>query len=67
MRVVGLTGLRYSPMAAGACDFVLRTPSKHTSHIQEGHLVIGHLLCELIEVELFADRRPGAAPDAAGQ
>jgi D-sedoheptulose 7-phosphate isomerase len=67
MRVVGLTGLRDSPMAAGACDFVLRTPSTHTPHIQEGHLVIGHMICQLIESELFADHSPGNTPDAAGQ
>ena len=32
---------------------LLRTPSQHTPVIQEGHLVMGHLLCQLIESTLF--------------
>lgn len=58
LRVVGLTGLRESPMAAGLCDHVLRTPSTFTPHIQEGHLVMGHMLCHLIEEGLFKDLKP---------
>jgi len=57
MIVVGLTGLRESAMSTGRCDHVLRTPSTHTPHIQEGHLIMGHILCQLIEQELFAAER----------
>ena len=31
------------------CDAVLLVPSKETPRIQEGHILIGHILCELIE------------------
>lgn len=58
MVVVGLTGMRQSPMADGLCDHVLRTPSTFTPQIQEGHLVIGHMLCHLIEEGLFKDLKP---------
>ncbi len=30
-------------------DFPLVFPSDHTSHIQESHIAIGHILCRLIE------------------
>ena len=41
-----------------ACDVALRTPSSRTPHIQEGHIIIGHTLCALIEREMRA-RGPG--------
>ncbi|MFY9510919.1 MAG: SIS domain-containing protein [Rubrivivax sp.] len=50
---VGWTGLRESPMAAGLCDHVLRSPSTQTPLIQEAHLVMGHVLCEIVEAHLF--------------
>ena len=37
-----------------ACDVALRTPSSRTPHIQEGHIIIGHTLCALIEREMCA-------------
>ena len=49
---IGLTGQREGPMA-DLCDFVLRTPSVVTPKIQEGHLVLGHILCGLVEKALF--------------
>jgi D-sedoheptulose 7-phosphate isomerase len=58
MVVVGLTGARPSPMVQGLCDHVLCTPATHTPHIQEGHLVLGHMLCQLIENGMFKDLRP---------
>ncbi|MFM1859831.1 MAG: phosphoheptose isomerase 2 [Pseudomonadota bacterium] len=33
-------------------DVVLAVPSTHTPQIQEGHLVLGHLLCDLVERQL---------------
>ena len=35
-------------------DLILRSPSKETNFIQEGHLVLGHLICKLIELEFYA-------------
>lgn len=49
---VGLTG-RSGGDLAGLCDHYLRVPSDSTPRIQEGHILIGHTLCQLIEAELF--------------
>ncbi|MFH2123182.1 MAG: D-sedoheptulose 7-phosphate isomerase [Pseudomonadota bacterium] len=38
-----------------AADFVLNVPSDKTPHIQETHLWVEHLLCELVEKEIFGD------------
>lgn len=52
MVTIGLTGNRECPMDQ-LCDWLLRTPSSHTPKIQEGHLVLGHILCGLIEQAIF--------------
>ena len=36
------------------CDFLLNVPSTDTPRIQEAHIMIGHIICELVEKELFA-------------
>lgn len=63
MVVIGFTGARGATFAA-SCDFALITPSFSTPRIQEGHIAMGHALCELIEHELFG--AGGAAGDARG-
>ena len=35
------------------CDLLLNVPSDDTPRIQESHIMIGHILCENIERELF--------------
>jgi len=30
-------------------------PSNQTPRIQESHILIGHILCDIIEKEIFAD------------
>lgn len=49
---VGLTGNRGGPMA-GFCDYLLAVPAADTPKIQEGHLILGHILCGLIENSIF--------------
>lgn len=49
---IGFTGNRGGPMHE-LCDFVLATPSADTPKIQEGHLVMGHILCGLVERTMF--------------
>lgn len=34
---------------AGLSDIVIRVPSKSTQRIQESHITIGHIICDLIE------------------
>ena len=38
---------------AETCDVALRMPSEQTPHIQEGHIIVGHTLCALIEQRMF--------------
>jgi D-sedoheptulose 7-phosphate isomerase len=49
---IGLTGNRGVPMQA-LCDHLLKVPSADTPKIQEGHLVLGHILCGLVENAIF--------------
>lgn len=48
---VGLTGENGGKLASVA-DLCLRVPHSQTSTVQEAHLAIGHVLCELIEAAL---------------
>ena len=54
MITVGFTGL-YGGKMKDICDIVLSIPSNDTPRVQEGHILIGHILCQLIEEELFSD------------
>ena len=49
---IGLTGNRGGTMGE-LCDHLLEVPSADTPHIQEGHAVLGHILCGLVEAALF--------------
>ena len=49
---VGLTGKSGGDMAA-LCDHCLCMPSAETPKIQEGHIVLGHILFALVEREMF--------------
>lgn len=49
---VGFTGNRGGPMRE-LCDFLLEIPSAETPIIQEAHLVLGHILCGVVEKALF--------------
>ncbi len=49
---VALVGRDGGKMAAMA-DFAIVIPSNATPRIQESHILIGHILCDIIEKELF--------------
>lgn len=49
---IGFTGNRGGVMR-GLCDHLLEVPSAETPKIQEGHLVLGHILCGLVEYAIF--------------
>jgi len=49
---IGLTGNRGGPIVE-LCDHLLEVPSSDTPKIQEGHLVLGHILCGLVEQAIF--------------
>ena len=52
IKTIGLTGKRDGPMRE-LCDYLIEVPSLETAKIQEGHLVLGHILCGLVEQALF--------------
>jgi D-sedoheptulose 7-phosphate isomerase len=45
---VGLTGMGGGRLAS-LCDVTLAMPSSETPRIQEAHILIGHILCDLID------------------
>ncbi|MDX9835039.1 MAG: D-sedoheptulose 7-phosphate isomerase [Desulfobulbus sp.] len=55
MRTAALTGGTARPGGdlVGVCDLVLNVPADATPHIQETHLWIEHLLCEIVEKQMF--------------
>lgn len=50
-KTIGLSGGRGGKLAELA-DLVLVVPSESTPRIQEAHITIGHIVCELVEREL---------------
>lgn len=52
MITIGFTGMGGGKMKE-VSDYLLAVPSKDTPRIQECHIMIGHILCELVEAEMF--------------
>ena len=50
--VIGFTGRKGGAMA-DRCTVCFRMPSDETPKIQEGHEILGHLICGIIEREMF--------------
>lgn len=55
MITIGLTGESGGKMR-DICDYILRVPSNDTPRIQESHIMFGHIICQLIEEELFTGK-----------
>jgi len=45
----GATGGKMKPMS----DFLINIPSTTTPRIQESHILVGHIICELVEENIF--------------
>ncbi len=52
MTVIGFTGETGGKMKA-CCDLLLNVPSTDTPRIQEAHILLGHIICEIVERTLF--------------
>jgi D-sedoheptulose 7-phosphate isomerase len=37
----------------GTADFEIIIPSVNTQRIQEGHITVGHIICEIVEREIY--------------
>ncbi len=49
---VGMTGRGNNPLL-NLSNFHIAIPSDYTPNIQEGHIMVGHILCEIIEATIF--------------
>ena len=54
MKTVGFTGNNGGAMR-DICDIMICAPSDDTPRIQEAHILVGHIICQLIEQEMFPD------------
>ena len=52
---VAFTG-KYIDEIEKYADFIIPIPSSETPYIQESHIMIGHILCDLVEKTFFGDK-----------
>ena len=52
MTTIGLTGSSGGKIKT-LCDITFKAPAKDTPRIQEAHIMVGHIFCEMIEREIF--------------
>ncbi len=57
-KTVGFTGKEGGKLAE-LVDFLISVPSDETPRVQEGHITILHIICCLVERELFGDKNRG--------
>ena len=50
---IGFTGQKENKIEK-IVDYCLKIPSTDTPRIQEGHITVGHIICYLVEKELFS-------------
>lgn len=54
---IGMINVVFSGEGGGKlrsmCDYLINVPSNDTPRIQESHIMVGHIICELVESELF--------------
>jgi len=55
MITIGLTGKGGGKMR-GLCKYLIRVPSTDTPRIQESHILIGHIICEIVEKKIFGKK-----------
>lgn len=53
---IGLSGLDGGLMS-GLCDICIKVPSNDVPRIQEVHILIGHVICSIVEEELFGPNK----------
>jgi D-sedoheptulose 7-phosphate isomerase len=53
MITIGFTGESGGKMKT-LSDYLLKIPSSDTPRIQESHILLGHIICQLVEEKLFA-------------
>ena len=54
---VGFTGAKGGTMK-DISDYLFNVPSNDTPRIQESHILLGHIICQLVEEKVFATPNP---------
>ena len=49
---IGLVGQKACEMDT-LCDYIIKVPSESTPTIQESHIMIGHIICSIVEEAIF--------------
>ena len=56
---IGITTIGFAGNEGGEmnniCDIIIKVPSNDTPRIQEAHILIGHIICQLVEEEMFSN------------
>jgi len=55
MKTIAFTGEKGGELK-NICDYLINVPSDDTPRIQESHIMIGHIICELVEENLFKNK-----------
>lgn len=55
MITVGLTGASGGKLKAES-DYLINVPSTDTPRIQESHILLGHIICQIVEERLFPQK-----------
>lgn len=58
MVIIGFTGESGGKMK-DISDYLVNIPSSDTPRIQESHILVGHIVCELVELKYFAPSPKG--------
>ena len=64
LKTIALTGRGGGPLA-GLVDLAIVIPSDSTQRIQEAHITVGHILCELIEQHFVPSDHPSILRQAS--
>jgi D-sedoheptulose 7-phosphate isomerase len=55
-KAIAWTGSNGGKMGSMGLDYVLKVPSERCARIQEMHITVGHIMCEVIENELYGKK-----------
>ncbi len=56
LKTIALTGAKGDKLAV-ICDYVFAVPSSNTPRVQETHITLGHVICQIVEEILFEAHR----------
>lgn len=59
IRTVAMTGRKRGPVAELA-DAWIAIPHDETQKVQEGHIIVGHIFCAIVEGAIHGEKRPAA-------